>query len=617
MLAKEKVKKQLKRQFKKPIPSTQYIAFQKEHRDYPSYHQLKGLYGSWDVLSWEVWGVGTKVRTWSSEEAIQEVLKVCPMPISSTAYQKERLKDQTFLPTYSVLKELFGSWSEISEAIWGVKRDSPTSWESLDEMKSLILSYFPTPVASSAYVKQRKLQQLPLPAIDVLYQRLGTWKEVQAWLWQSVPMEWTSDRVKERVLQVFPERVGRETYHQKKKEEASLPPLSVIHQYYGAWGTFANELWGIQKEPTKKEMILMIRSLFSSRPLQEAYEIERLDHPELWSVYQLEQRFGSWDATMQIAFGRESLQFTSKPQKNNRYTDEQLIQQVRDGFEERPSIREYQALSQKRRLLPGKNTLISRFGSWEEAMNRCFPSSQTLNERWSPEEIQAIVKKALMELGETMDVARYNEWRSRQPERVPTVGAIARHFGSFYELLSVLGVSQANEKRKTPRTTDSMEVSAWMELYFDQLTEKPTVKNYSAFAETEPEAPSVETLRRCYGPSWEKVIQTFAPQWETRSFLRYTDDDLKEALWTVYQAIGNPMTRVRYDEYRDHHQPTLPSSSRISSRFHSWKQALATLNIPSYHYTSSRRHLMIQSKTLQNEAGLKTLNDFLNWALED
>lgn len=57
MLAKEKVKKQLKRQFKKPIPSTQYIAFQKEHRDYPSYHQLKGLYGSWDVLSWEVWGL--------------------------------------------------------------------------------------------------------------------------------------------------------------------------------------------------------------------------------------------------------------------------------------------------------------------------------------------------------------------------------------------------------------------------------------------------------------------------------------------------------------------------------------------------------------------------------
>lgn len=162
-----------------------------------------------------------------------------------------------------------------------------------------------------------------------------------------------------------------------------------------------------------------------------------------------------------------------------------------------------------------------------------------------------------------------------------------------------------------------MEVSAWMELYFDQLTEKPTVKNYSAFAETEPEAPSVETLRRCYGPSWEKVIQTFAPQWETRSFLRYTDDDLKEALWTVYQAIGNPMTRVRYDEYRMTQQPTLPSSSRISSRFHSWKEALATLNIPSYHYKSSRRHLMLQSKTLQNEAGLKTLNDFLNWALED
>lgn len=137
-----------------------------------------------------------------------------------------------------------------------------------------------------------------------------------------------------------------------------------------------------------------------------------------------------------------------------------------------------------------------------------------------------------------MDIAKYNEWRSRQDERIPTVETIARHFGSFYELLSMLGVSHANKKRKTPRTTDSAEVSAWMELYFDQLTEKPTVKNYSAFAETEPEAPSVETLRRCYGPSWERVIQTFAPQWETRSFLRYTDDDLKEALWTVYQAIG-------------------------------------------------------------------------------
>ena len=104
---------------------------------------------------------------------------------------------------------------------------------------------------------------------------------------------------------------------------------------------------------------------------------------------------------------------------------------------------------------------------------------------------------------------------------------------------------------------------------------------------------------------------------DTRSTLRYTDDDLKEALWKVYQVIGNPMTRVRYDEYRLTQQPTLPSSSRISSRFRSWKEALATLNIPSYHYKSSRRQLMIQSKILQNEVGLKTLNDFLNWALED
>ena len=58
MLNKKTVKAQCRKQFKEPISSTQYIAFQKSHPEFPSYLRLKSLYGSWDAFCLSTWGKG-------------------------------------------------------------------------------------------------------------------------------------------------------------------------------------------------------------------------------------------------------------------------------------------------------------------------------------------------------------------------------------------------------------------------------------------------------------------------------------------------------------------------------------------------------------------------------
>lgn len=58
MLNKKTVKAQCRKQFKEPLSSTQYIAFQKSHPEFPSYLRLKNLYGSWDAFCLSTWGKG-------------------------------------------------------------------------------------------------------------------------------------------------------------------------------------------------------------------------------------------------------------------------------------------------------------------------------------------------------------------------------------------------------------------------------------------------------------------------------------------------------------------------------------------------------------------------------
>ena len=618
MLHKHEVQTQLKKRFKHPISSTQYIHFQKENRDYPSYTRLKGLYGSWDELCLSVWGIGAKIRKWSQKEAQEAIVAVFPTAMSSTVYQQERLKGYNHLPTYSVLNELFGGWPEISEAIWGVRKELPKTWDSLDEMKQLLLSYFPEPINSSAYAKQRKEQNLPLPGVDLLYQRLGSWAEVRDWLWGIPKVEWDAESIKTLILSRYPERISSQTYDADQKQDPELPIRGTIVRFYGSWQAFSEQLWGAVTEPTKEEMIQHIQTLFPKRPSQKEYESLLETHQHLMSVYQLERRFGSWNTVMAIAYEGESFQVKVPARKNNRYSNERLIQIVRSYFSERPSLETYQDVSAKRRLLPSTNTLVKRFGSWTEAMDVCFPQSNVLDRRhrWTLDSIQTVLKQACLEL-DAVTIVNYRAWRLKQQGFTPTVETVARYFGSFYAALESIGYSTPSTVRRSrvrAKTLDSL--SHWMMTYLGQLETHPTVESYLVFQANNPSAPSLEHLIRCYGNCWKDVVETFSTEWKVKTFQAYRDDDLKQSLWLAYETIGTPMTRLRYEQFRADYHLKLPSAQAISRRFKSWKEAVELVGIPYYHYTDGRQYVALQEVDYTEEAGLKTLQDVLSWALD-
>ena len=619
MLEKKEIKKLIKNQFEKPVTSTKYIKFQKMNTDYPSYHQLKNLYGSWDNLTHEIWKVGTRNRVWTKEETIEMVLKFCPQPITSTAYQKLRNDNRSFLPTYNVLNDLFGSWGDISEAIWGEKGEPPISWDSLDEMKVLILKYFPTPVNSIAYEKQRKEKQLPLPSRSTLYQHFEEWGDISRWLWEDQITVWTKELIEQTVLAIFPQRVGIDWYRQQRKGR-SLPHLYIINQEYGSWDSFSNHLWGESVELTKEDIIKQIRQVFPTRPLQATYEAKLPEHPELMSVFRLERRFGNWESVMKIAYEGMSLETKLPPKKRNEYSDQQLLKVVRDYFSERPSIKQYATLARNRRFLPSKNVLVERFGSWNLAMERCFPQSYELVYRhtWSKEEIRLAVKRAGSELGESFTLTNYIKWRKEHLKDYPSVQTIAKYFGSFYGLLEELGYPvPIDKKRLMPRSKEMEEVVRWMNRYSEELEGNPTTLSYIAFNQKYKEAPSMERLIRLYGTKWTDVVKVFFGDIDTHDFQIYTDEQMKEAIMIAYREIGLPMTRSRYDQFRLTYEKELPISGTISRRFRTWKQAIEGMGIPYFHYTDKRQLLTKDVVALEQEEGLGTLNDVLSWALGD
>ena len=136
------------------------------------------------------------------------------------------------------------------------------------------------------------------------------------------------------------------------------------------------------------------------------------------------------------------------------------------------------------------------------------------------------------------------------------------------------------------------------------------------FQSLNPNAPSLEYLIRCYGVGWKDVVETFTQDWELKTFQVYSDERLQEALQLAYEQLGTPMTRLRYEQFRSDMRLNLPSSQAISRRFKSWREAVELVGIPYYHYTDGRQYAALQEVDYTEEAGLKTLQDVLSWALD-
>lgn len=620
MLNKKTVKAQCRKQFKEPLSSTQYIAFQKSHPEFPSYLRLKNLYGSWDAFCLSTWGRGAKIRNWSPEEAKAAVLKVSSTSLSSTAYLSLRSEGYAHLPTYNVLRDLFGSWPEVCEAVWGEKREFFKDWNQLEEMKTLILQSFSEPISSSAYAKERKEQQLPLPSLDALLDHFQTWDAVRCWLWQTPKHEWTKESIREVILNDYPARLSSTAYDREQKEKSHLPIRSTIVRFYGSWRAFSEETWGKVIEPTTEDLLRQMKAQFPTPPTQKAYEQAAAQSSELLSIHRLEKRFGSWKTLMKQLYPEEGVELNVSSGKYHQYSTPQLIRVVRRYFKTRPSSADYYACTKQYKDLPAKSTLVHRFGDWTTAMETCFPDSlpPAHANNWNKDQIRKALQPALRELASLEVISRkdYSNWRLTQTQATPSVSTIVSYFGSFQQGLREAGYTGAfKPSRSQRRARDEESLRKWLTRYWEQLDGRPTTQSYLLFQKEHPEAPTLSYLIQFYG-TWKAVVEKMTSDWEIRATEIYSEADLKKALQFAYQSIGIPMTYDRYDQFRKTCEKKLPSSGSISRRFKTWRTAIEAAGIPYVPYSQTSRYQLDRVIHYEEENGLQTLEDVLNWALE-
>ena len=172
VLSKEEVQTILTEYFKDPdTPRTikEYLSYRKTSSlDLPSEKMINKYYGGWRNLLIafnqtppKSFRKPTKPLNETEKQALllqaRELILQLEGPITSRTYRlyRRQLENPTTYPSYEKLKETFGGWKEVIQAleleevipVRPQKRSSPTSLFSAEETKTHLIRYFQTVTA--------------------------------------------------------------------------------------------------------------------------------------------------------------------------------------------------------------------------------------------------------------------------------------------------------------------------------------------------------------------------------------------------------------------------------------------------------------------------------------
>jgi len=196
-------------------------------------------------------------------------------------------------------------------------------------------------------------------------------------------------------------------------------------------------------------------------------------------------RFGSWNAALEAA--------GLKPNRRSNYTDERLIEILRDLADELgrlPTCREMRA----RRDLPDPTTYIRRFGNWRNALARLGTETRTDSAHHTDADLLDALRGLADELGRPPAV---QELLAR-PD-LPTPGAYVHRFGDWSNALEAAGLDASY--RRPPAYTDADLLDALRGLAAE-LDRTPTGREL--LARRDLPSPSICQIR--FG-SWNKALE--------------------------------------------------------------------------------------------------------------
>ena len=411
------------------------------------------------------------------------------------------------------------------------------------------------------------------PSTAVVYRHVGSWRELlrEAGFPAPDPIELPfSDRVREatrlradgltwgEVADLL--GVARDTARRYARahdcQRCGQPVLSAAAPLCRTCAHPHGSRWG--KPFSEREIIGAVRAwkrLEGRSPAQSDWQpVDQGGHlrwerecPRWPPTSHVMRRFGSWNAALRAA-GDDRPRAPSLP-------DAAILDALRayaDTNGAAPSSSDWCRLG----LLPNRDTIARRFGSWNAALRAAGLSPRRIRADWSDEDILDGLRRFAKDHGRAPRAAD----RVGQLAQYPGPTLVISRFGSWSAALRKAGLEPGN-----PAPATAEQIIRALRAYNGDHGVTPTAGDWRRDHCT----PGVHAVYSAFG-SWTPAVQAagLAPHWIR---VERSDEQILEGLRQFAKDHGRP---PRQDE-RVGWRSRYPSPTLVRSRFGSWSAALS------------------------------------------
>lgn len=276
------------------------------------------------------------------------------------------------------------------------------------------------------------------------------------------------------------------------------------------------------------------------------------------------------------------------------YSDEELLQAIRSSIEANDGIvsRSYYIRSG---VKPSVATFEARFGSWSEAVTKAgFAPNAYTQDRFSNEELIESMRSFYIAHDYTIGYQMYEQSGVK-----PSASIIRKRFRTWNLALEIAGIPL--NQQKEPAFSDSQIMDA-MKRVASLIPCELSREQYKMY--TDEDEPSVISIERRFGTWNEALKQAGLPQIRRR----YEKDEILKSVKAFFMHVGEE--EASYDLYRK--SGWLPGSTTIVRYFGTWENVLSELGIELRfsHYTKEWAIAQVK-EAARKKGGTISHNEYL------
>lgn len=266
------------------------------------------------------------------------------------------------------------------------------------------------------------------------------------------------------------------------------------------------------------------------------------------------------------------------------YSDEDILNAIRSSVEANNGVvsRSYYMRSACK---PSVTTIEARFGSWSEAVTQAgFIANVYTHDRFNDDELIEALRRFYIAHDYRIGYQMYERSGVK-----PSGSIIRKRFRTWNLALEIAGIPL--NQRKDPAFTDTQLVNA-MKRVAALLPSELSKEQYKMY--TDEDEPSVISIERRYGTWNEALKKAGLPQIRRR----YEREEILESVRKFFLHFGEE--EASYDFYRK--SGWLPGATTIMRKFGTWENVLSELGLePKFsHYTKEWAITQVKEAAKQN-----------------